>query len=209
MAPAMPDRIQGALRLLFAGLAAAFAVTGLLFFLFPDGTVRALNTAGGPLGFPPAPTSALRFWLSLGLAYIGLVTLLAAQIARDPRGRAHLMPLLAAGKATSSLTCAGYFVFSLPAFIYLANALVDGALALVALGAWAVVWVTDEAPAARDAALLRAVLDALVPRGGPFAIGAADTDLHAALARYFARLHPPGPAGLRLRLRSLHCGPLR
>jgi len=206
MAPAMPDRILGALRVLFAGLALAFAATGLLFFLFPDGTVRALNAAGSPLGFPPAPPSALRFWLSLGLAYMVLVTLLAAQIARDPRGRAHLMPLLAAGKATSSLTCAGYFVFSLPAFLYLANALVDGALALVALGAWAVVWATDEAPAARDAALLRAVLDALVPRGGPFPLGAADTDLDAALARYFARLHPLGPAGLRLLLRAIEYG---
>src|SRR6266571_3492902 len=173
MAPAMPDRILGALRVLFAGLAAAFAATGLLFFLFPDGTVRALNAAGSPLGFPPAPPSALRFWLTLGLAYMVLVTLLAAQIARDPRGRAHLMPLLAAGKATSSLTCAGYFVFSLPAFLYLANALVDGAL---------------------------------VPRGGPFPLGAADTDLDAALARYFARLHPLGPAGLRLLLRAIEYG---
>jgi len=206
MAAAMPDRILGALRVLFAGLALAFAATGLLFFLFPDGTVRALNAAGSPLGFPPAPPSALRFWLSLGLAYMVLVTLLAAQIARDPRGRAHLMPLLAAGKTTSSLTCAGYFVFSLPAFLYLANALVDGALALVALGAWAVVWATDEAPAARDAALLRAVLDALVPHGGPFPLGAADTDLDAALARYFARLHPLGPAGLRLLLRAIEYG---
>jgi len=206
MAPAMPDRILAALRLLFAGLAVAFAATGLVFFLFPDGTLGVLNAAGSPLGFPPAPPSALRFWLSLGLAYMVLVTLLAAQIARDPRRRAHLMPLLAAGKATSSLTCAGYFVLSMPAFIYLANALVDGALAAIALGAWAVVWATDEAPAARDAVLLRAVLDALVPPGGPFAIGAADTDLDAALARYCARLHPLGPAGLRLLLRAIEYG---
>src|SRR5437667_12778779 len=129
-------------RVLFAGLAAAFAATGLLFLCFPDATIAILNAAGRPFGFPPAPPSPLRFWLSLGLAYMVLVTLLAAAIARDPRGRAHLMPLLAAGKATSSLTCAGYFVFSLPAFLYLANALLDGALALVALGAWAVVWAT-------------------------------------------------------------------
>src|SRR5438046_7694939 len=206
MAPAMPDRILAALRLLFAGLALAFPATGVVSSLCAAGTPGVLNPAGSPLGFPPAPPSALRFWLSLGLAYMVLVTLLAAQIARDPRGRAHLMPLLAAGKATSSLTCAGYFVLSMPAFIYLANALVDGALAAIALGAWAVVWATDEAPAARDAALLRAVLDALVPRGGPFAIGAADTDLDAALARYFARLPPPGPAGLRLLLRAIEYG---
>src|SRR5690348_17437671 len=105
----MPDSLQSALRLLFAGLATAFATTGLLFFLFPDGTVRALNAAGRPLGFPDAPPSALRFWLSLGLAYMVLVTILAATIARDPRRHGALMPILAAGKATSSLTCLGYF----------------------------------------------------------------------------------------------------
>ena len=198
MATAMQDRVTAALRLVFAGLAAAFAATGLLFLLFPDGTVRALNAAGSPLGLPPAPPSALRFWLSLGLAYMVLVTLLAAQVARDPRGRAHLMPLLAAGKATSSLTCAGYFVLSMPAFVYLANALVDGSLALVALGAWAVVWATDEAGAARDAELLRLVLDALVPRGGPFPAGAADTAVdvgcHDATPRRAAWCAAFGPA---------------
>src|SRR5438046_10446515 len=119
MAPAMPDRILGALRVLFAGLALAFAATGLLFFLFPDGTVRALNAAGSPLGFPPAPPSALRFWLSLGLAYMVLVTLLAAQIAREPRGNAQLMPLLAAGQRTTSLTCAGSCALSLHAIFHL------------------------------------------------------------------------------------------
>src|SRR5438046_10450649 len=166
MAPAMPDRILAALRRLFAGLAVAFAATGLVFFLCPDGTLGVLNAAGSPLGFPPAPPSPLRFWLSLGLAYMVLVTLLAAAIARDPRGRAPLMPILAAGKATSSLTCAGYFVTSSPAFIYLANALVDGTLALTALAAYAAVWATSETGAGRDRDLLKAVLDALVPRGG-------------------------------------------
>ncbi|TMA68486.1 MAG: hypothetical protein E6J69_07860, partial [Deltaproteobacteria bacterium] len=73
------------LRLLFTTLAAAFAVTGLLFFCFPDATVGTLNAAGRPLGFPPAPASPLRFWLSLAVAYMMLVTLLAAAIARDPR----------------------------------------------------------------------------------------------------------------------------
>src|SRR2546428_7752137 len=110
MAPAMPDRILAALRLLFAGLAVAFAATGLVFFLFPDGTLGVLNAAGSPLGFPPAPPSALRFSLSLGLAYMLLATLLAAQIAREPPGRPHLMPLLAARKPTASLTSTAYFV---------------------------------------------------------------------------------------------------
>ena len=202
----MTDGIDRALRIAFTALAIAFGVTGLLFLLFPDGTIRTLNAAGAPLGFPPAPASALRFWLSLGLAYMVLVTLLAAAIARDPRRRAPLMPILAAGKATSSLTCLGYLVGSSPAFIYLVNALVDGSIALFVLGAWAVVRVTDDVGSARDTALLRAVLDALVPRGGAFATGAADTDLDAALSRYFASLHPLGPVGLRLLLLAIEYG---
>ena len=202
----MPPAVDRALRILFVGLAVAFAATGLLFFLFPDGTIRALNAAGSPFGFPPAPASALRFWLSLGLAYMVLVTLLAAAIARDPRGRADLMPILAAGKATSSLTCLGYFVAAQPAFVYLANALVDGSLAILVLAARAAVWATDEAGATRDASRLRAVLGALVPQGGPFPLGAADTDFDLALVQYFARLHPLGPAGLRVVLAAIEYG---
>src|SRR5438105_11813669 len=142
--------IDRPLRLLFGALAVAFGTTGLVFFLFPDGTIRFLDAVGRPLGFSDAPVSALRFWLSLAVAYMVLVTLLAAAIARDPRGRAHLMPILAAGKATSSLTCLGYFVGSSSAFVYLANALVDGTLALTALGAYGLVWATGETGAARD-----------------------------------------------------------
>lgn len=202
----MLGRIDQALRLLFIGLAGAFAVTGGLFFYFPDGTIDALNAVGRPLGFPPAPPSALRFWLSLGLAYMVLVTLLAASIARDPRRRAHLMPILAAGKATSSLTCFGYFIGSSPAFVYLLNGLVDGSLALLVLGARGVVWAVDEAGAAHDAARLRAVLGALVPQGGSFPAGAEDVGLDGAVASYFARLHPLGSAGLRLLLVTIEYG---
>src|SRR5439155_1321453 len=95
------------LRLLFTTLAAAFAVTGLLFFCFPNATVGTLNAAGRPLGFPPAPASPPRFWPSLAVA---------------------------------------------------------------------------------------------------FPIGAADTTLVETLARYFARLHPLGPAGLRVLLRAIEYG---
>ena len=201
--PPLPDR---PLRLLFTAFAAAFAGTGLLFFCFPDGTIATLNATGALVGFPPAPPSALRFWLSLAVAYMVLVTLLAWSIARDPRGRVHLMPILAAGKATSSLTCLGYFAFSEPAFVYLLNALVDGSLALMTLGAWAWVALTGDAAAARDPVLLRAVTGTLLPHGGSFELGAADTDLDATLTRYFAALHRLGPLGLRLLLLALEYG---
>jgi hypothetical protein len=137
---------------------------------------------------------------------MALVTLLAAEIARDPRGRAHLMPILAAGKATSSLTCLAYFVGTQPAFVYLLNALVDGSLALLVLAARATLWATDERGAERDRALLGTALDTLVPRGGPFPLGAADVGLDATLARYFASIHALGPVGLRILLRVLEYG---
>jgi hypothetical protein len=202
----MPASLDRPLRLLFGGLAVAFGVTGLLFMTFPDGTIRVLNAVGSPLGFPPAPASALRFWLSLGLAYMVLVTLLAASIAKDPRGRAALMPILAAGKATSSLTCLGYFLLSMPAFVYFLNFLVDGSIAVTVLGGWAVVSLSGEQARARDEQLLRAVLDALVPRGGAFPTGAADGDLDARVSEYFGRLHPLGPLGLGFLLRAIEYG---
>ena len=119
---------------------------------------------------------------------------------------ASLMPILAAGKATSSLTCVGYFVASMPAFVYLLNALVDGSIAVTVLGAWAVVTMSGEQARARNEELLRAVLDALVPRGGAFPIGAADTDLDGAVGGYFERLHPLGPVGLGFLLHALEYG---
>ncbi len=202
----MPDRVARALRLLFTALAVAFGVTGLLFLVFPDGTISFLNAVGRPLGFPPAPPSELRFWLSLAVAYMVLVTLLAGAIARDPTARAHLMPILAAGKATSSLTCLVYFTGSSHALVYLANALVDGSLAAIVMGAYGVVLLTEDPGSTRDGTLLRAVLEALLPRGGAFPLGAADTDVDAALARYFASLHPLGPAGLRALLLAIEYG---
>src|SRR5207302_9704510 len=41
---------------------------------------------------------------------------------------------------------------------------------------------------------------------GPFPRAAADPALDAGLARYFARLHPLAPAGLRLLLRAIEYG---
>jgi len=198
--------LERALRILLLGHAVAFAVVGGVFLCFPDGTVSAVNAAGRPLGFPDAPASALRFWWTLALGYMVMVTLLAILAARAPRERAHLLPILAAGKGTSSFLCFASFAGGTPALLYLLNGLVDGTIAVVILGAWATLWATDPGAIARDAALRRAVLDALVPRDGAFAAGAADVDLDGALVRYFERLHPLGPAGLRLLVWAIEWG---
>src|SRR5262249_26859282 len=89
---------EPAIVLIFRALAVTFGVVGALFLLFPDGTVRFINACGALFAvFPPAPASDLRFWLSLGVSYMALVTILAALIQRDPARYHHLMPVLAAG----------------------------------------------------------------------------------------------------------------
>ncbi|MCZ7582346.1 MAG: hypothetical protein M5R36_02865 [Deltaproteobacteria bacterium] len=95
-------------------------------------------------GFREAPTSDLKFWLSLGFSYMVLVTLLAYLSARDIYANRKLLPLLAAGKAASSLSCLVFFIASAPYFIYLLNFLVDGSIVFVALGCYAVIGWLDE-----------------------------------------------------------------
>jgi hypothetical protein len=174
-------------RLTLRGLAASFAVVGAIFFFFPDGTVRVMNAVGGWLGdFSPAPASALRFWLSLAIGYMVLVTALAYLAQRDLWRHRDLLLLLALGKATSSLTCLAFYRYSLDAFLYLANFLVDGSIALAAVVIWFVV-PSLERPAGNPAAsgtgrgeraahpAFPALLEAMVPAGGPFQEGARES----------------------------------
>src|SRR3989304_6347302 len=99
-------------RLTVQGFTASFAIVGTLFFLFPDGTIRFLNGVGAALGdFTPAPPSELRFWVSLSIGYMVLVTALAYLAQRDLRRR-DLLALLALGKGVSSLTCPRFYFIS-------------------------------------------------------------------------------------------------
>ncbi len=207
-------RGERAITLIFQILAATFALVGSIFLLFPNGTVRTINAAGSIFRiFPPAPESALRFWLSLAVSYMALVTVLAWLIQRDPRRYRHLMPVLAVGKFSSSFTCFLFFVFSSPAFLYLLNFLVDGSITLIALGCYA--WLGLEERAAHagqvsgtDAVMLDALVDALLPAGGAFAVGARDPPVSSELRAYFCKMLPGGPIALALLLRGLNYGPL-
>ncbi len=206
-------RGERAITLIFQLLAATFALVGSIFLLFPNGTVRTINAAGSVFRiFPPAPESELRFWLSLAVSYMALVTVLAWLIQRDPRRYRHLMPVLAVGKFTSSFTCLLFFVFSSPAFLYLLNFLVDGSIVLVALGCYA--WLGLEERAApgdqsgTDALMPEALVDALLPAGGAFAVGARDTPVSSELQAYLCKMLPGGPITLALLLRALNYGPL-
>lgn len=207
-------RGERAITLIFQILAATFALVGSIFLLFPNGTVRTINAVGSIFRvFPPAPQSELRFWVSLAVSYMALVTVLAWLIQRDPRRYRHLMPVLAVGKFSSSFTCLLFFVFSSPAFLYLLNFLVDGSITLIALGCYA--WLGLEERAAQegplsgtDALMLETLVDALLPAGGAFAVGARDTPVSSELQAYFCKMLPGGPITLALMLRALNYGPL-
>jgi len=200
-------------RLIFGSLAICFATVGCIFLIFPDGTVRTINAVGAAFRvFSPAPQSELRFWLSLAVAYMALVTVLATMIQRDPRRYRHLMPILACGKFFSSSTCLLFFVFSSPTFLYLLNCLVDGSITLVVLGCYAwMTWVDTPATAValdgRSGPILDALLDTMLPAGGAFALGGRLTPLRQDFGQYFGQLHARGPVGLALLLHALEYGP--
>lgn len=119
------------------GLAALFAVVGVLFLFAPDGVLAFGDALGARLGaFAPAPPTGAKLWLSLGVSYMALVTALAYLASLNPRGNRRLMLLLALGKASSALTSLAFFSTDSPVFIYLLNFAVDGSLVLLVLGCW-------------------------------------------------------------------------
>jgi hypothetical protein len=215
---ALPHRapVRADLRvitLIFRALAMTFAAVGIIFLLCPDGTVATINAAGALFRiFPPAPRSELRFWLSLAVSYMALVTVLAAMIQRNPLRYRHLMPVLAAGKFCSSFTCLLFFVFSSPTFLYLLNFLVDGSITALALGCYA--WLALSEPTAQNEGITRAagpilatLAATLIPTDGPFPLGAQRTNLVPDLWEYFRQLHVRGPLGLALLLYGIEYGP--
>ena len=109
-------------------MAIGFAVTGFFFIAWPDGTLARLTEFGDNFGdFAPAPETDERLWLSLGFAYMAVITGLALVAQADPVRYRPMLLVLALGKAASSLT-SFVFYFQDDVFVYLLNGIVDGSL---------------------------------------------------------------------------------
>lgn len=109
-------------------MAIGFAVTGFFFIAWPDGTLARLTEFGDNFGdFTPAPETDERLWLSLGFAYMVVITALAWIASTDPVRHRPMLLALAAGKAASSVT-SFVFYFQDDVFVYLLNGIVDGSL---------------------------------------------------------------------------------
>lgn len=121
---------QSLVRLLGATLAPTFALVGVVFLLIPGRVLALFNAVGDQLGLPPSPTDAYTLYLTLAIAYMYVVTVLAVQMARHPRATAYPWVLVQA-KAASALVCLVLFVAQDQYLIYIANAAVDGAIAVI------------------------------------------------------------------------------
>ena len=119
-------------RIFSLGCAIVFAAVGLIFLLFSDAVLVFFNSLSARTGLPPMLLQGDPFYIILAVAYMYLVSCIAYQMYRLPEN--HYFPLLLAhGKLASSLLSLGFFLLSRPFLIYLANAVVDGALAGIAL----------------------------------------------------------------------------
>ncbi|MGH2984690.1 MAG: hypothetical protein ACRDK5_10650 [Solirubrobacterales bacterium] len=109
-------------------MAIGFAITGFFFIAWPDGTLARLTEFGENFGdFTPAPETDQRLWLSLGFAYMVVITALAWIASTDPVRHRPMLLALAVGKAASSATSLIFFVQD-DVFVYLLNGIVDGFL---------------------------------------------------------------------------------
>src|SRR5688500_11909694 len=114
-------------------MAGGFALVGFFFIAWPDGTLARLTEFGDNFGdFTPAPETDERLWLSLGFAYMVVITFLALIAASDIVRYRPMILALAAGTAASSMTT---MVFLAPDYVFasLLNGTVDGSLVFASL----------------------------------------------------------------------------
>lgn len=122
----------GLYRLVSLFLAVAFAAVGLVFLFLPGQVLEFFNRLSPPLGLAAVPVQPGSFYPILAVAYMVLVTALAAQMVRRP-GDPHAPLLLALGKFASSICSLVFFFGHAPFLVCLANAVVDGGIGALVL----------------------------------------------------------------------------
>lgn len=196
----MPDRFEGRLRWLFGGVAVVLVAAcayALLVTAHPEPVQAGVDVA----------TTSLRAITVLAMVTIAL---LGALVVRAPRRRTHLMPVLALASAAPLpvllLGALRASAIEAPATPFLAGALLALLLALASALGWLRLWLAPRpgvATAARDAALLHALLATLVPDGEGIELGGNDPEIRARIERTFAARGSARRPVLRLVLRVL------
>ena len=112
-------------RLISLGLAAVFAVVGVLFLVLPVTVLRFFNDLSLSFGLQSSPVEGINLYLILAVGYMYLVTLLAWFMYHRPENLFAPLLLVNAKFASSALSFIFFFGIS-HALIYLVNGVVDG-----------------------------------------------------------------------------------
>jgi hypothetical protein len=132
------ERAERFVVLSLRAMAVGFAITGFFFIAWPDGTLARITELGHHFGFhTPAPKTDQRLWLSLGFAYMVVITSIALIASTDVVRHRPMILALAAGKAASSITSFIFFIQD-DVFAYLLNGIVDGSLVGASLLLWVI-----------------------------------------------------------------------
>lgn len=121
------------LRLLLRVWAVVFVLGAIDFFVFPYLTVRTLNAAGKALGMHQvvALNAGQDFWLTLAVPYMILVAAFSWVAQRGEKIAAQPVQFLILAKTASSLTSLALFALGGFSYAFLANFVVDGAIAVI------------------------------------------------------------------------------
>jgi choline dehydrogenase-like flavoprotein len=191
-------------------LALSFAVVGILYLTVPSASLDFMSNLGELFGnHTRAPHTQEYLWLSLGFAYMAVITGICLIAQADLVRYRPLLLLLAVGKAASSGTSLAFFLLQGGAFAYLLGALVDGSLILLALWLYVLAGRVDRPIESGPPGLGRAerrTLSAICATMAPGIDGlpAAELEVEVAgpVAEFLRSIPPPMLRQLRLGLRA-------
>lgn len=111
-------------------LSLSFALVGLIFLFLPAAVVQLFNGLSLTPATAGSPPEGAGFFRILAVGYMYLVAALAFLMYRHPSDKIYPL-LLISGKMTTALVSLCFFAAGGHYLIYAANAVVDGAIALL------------------------------------------------------------------------------
>jgi hypothetical protein len=191
-----------------------YATGGMEFLLGGDMILQTINSLsarvfpGLPLYPLPGTSTEGKFWLTLGLSMMAMITYICWAIYRDVRRNCRWATILLLSKFCSSVFYLGFFVAD-GHLAYLVGFLTDSPLFIITLALWVPATVGDRWIDDTEEDILAAIGEAMFPRGGAFPEGYVDfrKECIEDTRKMFAELYPTTRMGARMMLRALDLSP--